>query len=302
MLQLSQEFKRKAVSALLNARENYDGSDSAFAKKWGINASIFSRLKNGDNPEGLLRQTHYLIIGRELGINPNEQKWNMARTQVFNMIEDDLTFCQQNAKAMICVDDCGIGKTYSAKYLARTMKNCFYVDASQAKTRQLFIRLVAKTVGVEPVGKYAEVKENLKYYIKMLPNPLIIIDEAGDLQYDAFLELKELWNATEGCCGWYMIGADGLRAKISRGITYKKVGYREMFSRYSESYSSVVPTDRQEKLSFYRQLISDVLTVNMPNKSGLNEIIRRCLTVDENGNIGGLRRAESLLKLSTSAA
>ncbi len=43
--------------------------------------------------------------------------------------------------------------------------------------------------------------------------PLVVLDEAGDLQYEAFLELKALWNATEMCCGWYMMGADGLRRR-----------------------------------------------------------------------------------------
>jgi len=40
--------------------------------------------------------------------------------------------------------------------------------------------------------------EDLVFYLKTLPYPLIIFDEAGDLQYDAFLEIKALWNATGG--------------------------------------------------------------------------------------------------------
>lgn len=296
MLQLSSEFKNKVIDALLDVRKNYDGSDNAFSKQWSINAGVYSRLKSGER-EGLLKDTQWLNLGREFGITLNERKWNMARTDVFNIIEEDVLFCQQYAKSKMCVDDCGIGKSYSAKYLSRTLKNCFYVDASQAKTKQLFVRLIAKTVGVDDKGKYAEVKANIKYYLKMLPMPIVIIDEAGDLEYTAFLELKELWNATEGCCGWYMMGADGLRSKIERGIISKKVGYKEMFSRYSEKYTAMVPRDRQEMLGFYRKLITEVLSINIKNKSLLPIIVKRCLTTDESGNIGGLRRAESLLIL-----
>lgn len=298
MLQLSNEFKNEVINALLEVRQNYTGSDNAFSKQWGINAGVYSRLKNGER-EGLLKDTQWLSIGRELGITANERKWNMARTDVYNVIEEDIMFCQKHSKAKICVDDCGIGKTYSAKYLSRTIKNCFYVDASQAKSKQLFIRLIAKTIGVDDKSKYAEVKANIKYYLKMLPNPIVIIDEAGDLEYTAFLELKELWNATEGSCGWYMMGADGLRAKIEKGINSKKVGFKEMFSRYSEKYTNVVPRERQDKLQFYRKLITDVLSVNMKDKTLLNNIVKRCLTTDESGYIGGLRRAESLLILNS---
>jgi hypothetical protein len=297
MLQLPENFKTRALEALLEARKNYDGSDSAFAKTWNINSSVYSRIKNGEPTEGLLKDSHWIHIGRELGISTNERQWKMARTEVFTMIEQDVLFCKEYSKGRICVDDCGIGKTFTAKYLSRSIKNCFYVDASQAKSKQLFIRLIARQLGIDSTGKYVQVKSDLKYYIKMLPQPIIIIDEAGDLEYTAFLELKELWNATESACGWYLMGADGLRSKITKGISNKKVGFRELFSRYSERYTTIVPVDRREKTEFYKNMITQVLSVNMPNKAKLNEVVRRCLTTDDSGNIGGLRRAESLLNI-----
>lgn len=298
MIQTTSQQKQTIVAQLMEQRKNFDGTDQQFAKQWDINYSVFSRLKTDKNYDGLLREAQWLNLGRELDVELNERKWNMARTEVYSMIEQDVIFCQQNAKAMICVDDCGIGKTFSAKYLSRKRKNCFYIDASQAKTKQAFIRLIAKTIGVDDKDKYLRVKANIKYALKMLPNPIVIIDEAGDLEYTAFLELKELWNATDKACGWYMMGADGLRVKIERGIQNKKVGFRELFSRYSERFTSIVPTDRNEKIAFYKKLITDVLSVNMSNKTKLNEIVRRCLVNDDSGNIGGLRRAESLLILN----
>ena len=69
---------------------------------------------------------------------------------------------------------------------------------------------------------YAE-RDALLAYLRTIDTPLVILDEAGDLQYEAFLELKALWNATERCCAWYMMGADGLKEKINRAIEGKKV-------------------------------------------------------------------------------
>lgn len=298
MLQTTQQQKQVIVTALMEQRKNFDGTDQQFAKQWDINYSVYSRLKNEKNYDGLLREAQWLNLGRELNVEMDARKWNTAKTEVFTVIEQDILFCKDNAKAMICVDDCGIGKTHTAKYLSRTTKNCFYIDASQAKTKQQFIRLIAKTIGVDDKDKYVRVKANIKYALRMLPNPVVIIDEAGDLEYTAFLELKELWNATDKACGWYMMGADGLRRKIERGIQNKKVGYKELFSRYSERYTTIVPSNRNEKISFYKQLITDVLNANMKNKAKLNEIVKRCLINDEDGNIGGLRRAESLLILN----
>ena len=296
-MNLTNDFKQKVLDELMQVRNNFTGSDNAFSTQWNINKSVLSRLKHGEI-EGLLKDSQWLNIGRILNVNLCERKWNTARTDVFTTIEQDIAFCRENSKARICVDDCGIGKTYTAKYLARTLTNCFYVDASQCKSKQLFIRTIAQTIGVETKGRLADVKENIKYYIKMLPQPIIIIDEAGDLSYEAFLELKEFWNATENACGWYMMGADGLRNKIERGINCKKVGYSEIFSRYSEKYTRVVPVNTHERQGFYKKLITDVLSVNCEDNELIQKTVARCLGNDTHGVIGGLRRAESLLLLN----
>ncbi len=300
MLQITKDFKEKIIKALLQQRNNFDGSDKAFAESFGINKSVFSRLKSGEVGK-LLKDVQWLTIGRLLNVSPSSRTWNMAKTDVFNIIEEDVQYCQEFSKARILVDEVGIGKTHSAKYLSRTLKNCFYIDSKQARTKSRFIRLIAKTLGVESKGRYSDVKENLKYYLKMLPKPMIIIDDSGYLDYQAYLELLELWDATEGVCGWYQIGDDSLREKLERGISNKKVGYKAIFSRYSKRYSSIVPTDRLTKLAFYKKLIKDVLTVNMTNTEGIDKLVTRCLVTDDTTSLGDLRRAESLLLLTQQA-
>jgi len=297
MITISTELKRKAVEALMVKRVNFDGSNAAFAKQWGINQSVFSQLKKG-KVTNLMAESTWLNIIRELEVGENCRKWKTAKTEVFLTIEEDVLFCKENSKSKIFVDECEIGKTHAVKYLSRYLKNCFYVDASQAKTKVQFVRRLAKTIGVDSSGNYCDVKENIKYYLKLLPFPIVIIDEAGDLEYTAFLELKEFWNATEGACGWYMVGADGLREKIQRGISNHKVGFKELFSRFSNKYSSVVPNGQQRRIAFYKKLIGDVLDVNMEDKTKMEQVIRKCIVNDEDANIGGLRRAESILSLT----
>jgi len=288
------EMKPRIVKALLDQRQNFDGTDGQFAKQFGINVSVFSRLKTEDKYDGLLREAQWVNIARELDVPLNERKWNMARTEVFTMIEETVAFCQAHAKSFILVDDCGIGKTFSAKYLARTRKNLFYIDARQCGTKNEFTRALAKAIGVDETGKLVNIRANIKYALKMLPNPCVIIDEAGALDDKAAMMLIELWNATEKACGWYLMGADGLRAKMERNISNKKVGWAELFSRFNERYDSVVPRERNERIAFYEKLITDVLTVNMKDKSQLKSIVRKCLTNDS-GRISGLRRAETLV-------
>jgi Cdc6-like AAA superfamily ATPase len=304
-MEITKEFKKRVLTALFEARENFTGSDNAFAKTLGINNAIFSRIKSGET-EQIISDAKWINIGRMLDVKLHDRKWITAKTDVFKKIENDLHSCKNNSTALIMVDECGIGKTYSTRQIVKTLKNSFYVDCSQAKTKQQFIRLLAKTVGVDGAGKYIDVKNDLKYAISFMERPLIVLDEAGDLEYSAFLELKELWNATEGTCGWYMIGADGLRAKIQRGINNKKVGYREIFDRFNNRFMRSVPAGFDAKKEFYAIMISEVLMVNLPQNEHhrINDLVPKILgvksdknTLSDSAELGCLRRAETFVNL-----
>lgn len=224
--------------------------------------------------------------------------WKLAKTTVFQAITSDVEMCKAHSKAMIFVDEPEIGKTVTARHLAGTMNNCFYLDCSQAKTRTLFVRAMAKAVGITKRGTLWELKEAVKERLNTLTKPVVILDEAGDLEHNTLLELKEYWNATEGRCGWYLMGADGLRSKFETGIKYERVGYRELFSRFSGRYLSLVPKSKADRVAFYRELISDVLRVNAPDKSVIPQLVNKCLASDAEGEIAGLRRAHTLLILT----
>lgn len=297
-MEITNDYKNRVLSALFEARNNYTGSDSAFSKTVGLNVSVFNRIKKGESTDGLISPAKWLSMGRILDVKLNDKNWITARTAVFNKIERDLQDCKQNSIALIMVDECGIGKTYSARQIVKTIKNAFYVDCSQAKVKQQFIRLLARTVGVDSDGKYSDVKKDLKYAISNIDKPVIILDEAGDLEYNAFLELKELWNATEGDCGWYMMGADGLRSKINRGINNKKVGYREIFDRFNNKYMKSVPAGFEAKLDFYSEMISEVLVSNLPldQHYKINELVPKILG-DDALFLGCLRRAHTFVNL-----
>ena len=290
-MNLTTEFKAKVRQAILEKRENYGGSDADFSKSLGINNAIYSRLKKGET-EKIMSDTVWITLGRELQVKVFEDNWKVARTAVYSEIEDNLSFCKELSRSMVLVDDCGIGKTFCTKHIIKKMKNTFYVDCSQAKSKQLFIRLLAKTVGIDNQGKYNDVLANLKYYITTLEKPLIILDEAGDLDYSAFVELKGIWNGTDGVCGWYMMGADGLRSKISKGMNAKKVGFAEIFSRFSDEFIKLVPNGKADRQAYYSDLIGAVAMANIKDKSKIKALINKCLDKETT-----LRYLETLIKL-----
>lgn len=290
-MELTLGFKEKVRTAILDARAKFTGSDEAFAKTISLNASVFSRLKNGE-VDKIISDSNWISIARTYQVTMHEDKWKVVRTSVYDQLEDSLSFCKQYSKAMIFVDECDIGKTFCTKHILKSMQNAFYIDCSQAKTRQQFVRTLAKIVGVDSNGKYVDVKANLKWALINMPLPIVVMDEVGDLDYTAFLEIKEFWNATEGCCAWYMIGADGLKTKLDNGFKNKKVGFAEILSRFSDEIIRIVPNGKDDRDAFFTDLIKNVASANVSDAAKVPQLVRQCVRKGKK-----LRHLDTLIKL-----
>lgn len=244
---ITESIKKSIIESMKENRAVFGGSDAKYAKTLGISASQYSRIMRGET-ERILSDANWTSIARRLGVElAGRIKWNVAETPVYRYIATQLERCQAESLSALLCDCSDIGKTFTARAYVRLHTNAVYVDCSQVKTKTQLIRYIAKEFGVGYTGRYADVYEDLVFYLKTLPKPLIILDEAGDLQYEAFLEIKALWNATEGFVGYYMMGADGLREKISRSIDALKVGYTEIFSRFGKRYLKALPREREER-------------------------------------------------------
>lgn len=278
---ITTETKKRILDAIVSNRTNYP-SDAKHAASLGITTSVYSAVKNGQT-EKVLSDANWITIARRLGVSlRGEIEWKPARTATFTFITGQLEFCQSSGLSAILCDLPNIGKTFTARYYVKSHRNAIYVDCSQVKTKLKLIRKIAGEFGVGSNGRYSDVYDDLVYYLRSIETPLIILDEAGDLQYEAFLELKALWNATERCCAWYMMGADGLKEKINRSIECRKVGYTEMLSRYGDRYSRVTPDDGKERERFLNEQARVVAQVNAPAGADIARIVRK--------SGGGLRR------------
>jgi len=277
---IAQAIITKILGAIETARNQFVGSDKQFAVKLGISNSQYSNIKNGNTTQQL-SDAKWIRLARELGVEIGDRPdWHTANTKVFQIVTAQLEHCQKESNSALLCDLSDIGKTYAAQYYSRHNKNVVYVDCSQVKTKSQLIRFIAKSYGVDHTDKYSNVYSDLVYYIRSLVNPLIILDEAGDLQYAAFLEIKALWNAVEGICGFYMIGADGLKAKIQRAITNKKVGYTEIFSRFGRKYINFIPIDTEQRKEFTQKDAIAIIKANMPEGTDPNKVLRKCLSDD----------------------
>jgi hypothetical protein len=292
---ITTELKKRILKEVQRRRPLFEGSDAKYAVSLGINNAQYSRVKNGEL-ERVLSDASWIGMARRLEVNLSDApEWKTAETPVFRYIMKQLEVCRTGGLSLMLCDLSDIGKTYTARHYAKTHKNVVYIDCSQVKSKQKLIRQIAKSFGVGSSGRYADVYGDLVFYLKTLPAPLIVLDEAGDLQYDAFLEIKALWNATEGACAYYMMGADGLKEKIRRAIDNKKVGYTELFSRFGKKYGKVIPVSSEEKAKMLQVTAAMIIRANAPD-ADVNRVVKGSLGED---NTPSLRRIRTeLMKLN----
>lgn len=253
---------RSQIAAAIRQQSAAYPSAARFATKLGINKSILSRILSGET-ERVLDNARWVSIARILDVPIGSQpQWMCAETPVYIFVSEQLAACQSRSISGLLCDRADIGKSFAARRYVREHAGAVYIDCSQVKCKTKLIRAIAKEFGVDSRGLYADVYADLVFYLKSITTPLVVLDEAGDLEYSAFLELKGLWNATEYTCGWYMMGANALRHKIDQMIERKKVGYEEIFSRYGCRYQRVTPESAQEYKEFAMAQVALVAGAN----------------------------------------
>lgn len=291
---ITNDFKQKILAAIAEQRATFYGSDAKFAVSLGISGSQYSRVKNGET-DRVLSDANWITLARTLGVNVNDDtEWKAANTPVFQFVNAQLEMCQREGLSSMLCDFSDIGKTFAAKHYAKTHANAVYIDCSNVKTKTALIRRIAQLFGMGSTGWYPDVYADLVFYIKTLPTPLIILDEAGDLKHEAFLELKALWNSTEHCCGFYMMGADGLQQRFRMNMTNRLVGYTELFSRFGKRYGKVIPAGDEAKRVLEMTALM-IIKANAPAGSDYNRILRN--TMGEDGRPSLRRIYNELAKL-----
>lgn len=277
-MRLTDEVKDKIVLAVRKDRKTLSGNKHAVVL--GITSSQYSEIMKG-NYDKQLKDDKWLAIAYKLKVF---SEWKTIVTPTYAFIYEQLKNCQNSSFSAIFCDLPNIGKTHTAKEYQRQNANVAYVDCSRAKTKKKLIKTIAQELGIAVKGTYDEMFSTLVKHICSLDYPLVIFDEAGDLKFDAFLEIKALWNATEGCCGWFMMGAEGLQLLINRAMNNQKVGFAEIYSRYGNEFQNIT-IDKDGKMTqeqFLYQQAYMVARGNAPEDTPQGELKKWAM--------GGLRR------------
>ena len=274
----------RIVSAIVEQRKNYE-SDGKHATAIGISDTAYSFIKSGQ--WGKIADKNWLRIAREIGVQLDGEAWKAAKTTTYLYITTQLEACQKGHINKAFCDLPDIGKTFAATLYSQRHKNVALIDCSVYRTRNRLIRRIARQLGIDADGAYYKVRDNMVEALKTLQDPLVILDEAGDISLDALRELKGLMNETGDACAWYFMGADGFRNLYERSIRCERLGFAEMFSRMGGEFCSLT-TNKEIAGSaeeFKRQQVAAVASLNFAGDD------RRRVEAKANGSLRSLRNS-----------
>jgi hypothetical protein len=235
---------QKLKNAVLCDREKRWDCDERHAVYCGISLIQYQQLKNGNFTKIPVYQR--IEIARQVNYDyKSNRNWKAAPTPVYQYLNSQLSTVRDMSLSGIFCDRAGVGKTFTAREFRSRNANVAYVDASVNKSRKDFVFALAREFGFAPIGNWKRTLRGLLDFVSMLEAPLIIVDEAGDLDYTAFIELKSMYNQLEDLCGFFIMGAEGLKAKFRRNIKNMKVGYTEIFDRLGGKYQRISPEDEE---------------------------------------------------------
>ncbi len=290
------------IAELILERFKKSGFDSQakFSKSVNLDKADISNLRNKSfvkNPQ-LIGNSKWIRLARIGGFLKDDSfKWISADTLVKRFVDTQLKACKELSIAGIMCDEVGIGKTYSCKEFALNNPNVFYVDCTHTRSKTRLIMAIAQAVGVEPIGRYDDILSDAIYALSLMSQPLIILDEAGDLGDLAILEIKRIWNGLEDQCGFYVLGSDGLKAKFERGIRCRKVGYKETFSRFGKLFSRAMPVNLKDQIEEFENMAQQILTVNgVTDKNVQQTIIKKLKTETTIGDLRTISRQVKKLR------
>lgn len=277
MIQFTDDEKKRITDMVAQLQMQQGGvSDRKFAVRLGISNATLTYIKK-DETRGRVGDSSWLTLAQAVGFTRNaDDVWHFAETKVSKYLFTQFAAAQQFGATAMMADEPGIGKTFCMKEYARTHADVMCIDCSVSNTKASFIRAIAQAVGVTPKGRLQEVLDSAIYAVKLMDKPLFIFDEAGDLENSALLQLKKLYNALEGRCGIYLLGSDGFKNKIQRGVEYDKLGYTEIYSRFDCNFKKALSANLKEQVEELKQMAAAVMKANGLSDDELKTAIANC--------------------------
>lgn len=244
---MTPETKQEISQAVKIFAESKKISLNEIARRSGVNSATVSQIANGKLE---IKDHWFTLVAEFIGYhNGNSLEWPHVNTPQFKSIVTHLDDARRTGQNRTIIGETGCGKTYAInKYVRANPSNTFRITVSALHNLMAIINDIIDQVGLDNIGlrptKVRNVARRFKYYRNEGMQPLLIIDEAENLNTVAFGMLKSLYDQMEGVCPIVLVGTGQLTRRIERMVTLNKVGMPQFQRRFKAGTRKLPVVDK----------------------------------------------------------
>lgn len=207
-------------------------------------ATVVQVLKNNWDA---ISEAMWRTIGAQVG-------WNERRVEIvetLNMQTLVLYFdlAKDNGETFAIVGPAGSGKSYTAQWYTRSMRSqhVYYLECAGYWNKKYFLQELLQSMGRESGGMNTyEMMKDIVATLRKQRKPLIILDEVDKLSDPVLQFFITLYNELKGLCGFVWTSTDAIQKRITRGVSGRKMGYNELFSRVGRRFIALPGINENE--------------------------------------------------------
>lgn len=177
--------------------------------------------------------------------------WIDMKTRQSKQLLKELVDAKKNRRALLIINDTGMGKTHTVETFAQVEKKYTYVvTVGYSFKLPHVIEAIMDLLGIDiPTGnRYSTTYERLQLIADELQrihnsggNPVIILDEAENLQPAVLKAIKELYDYVIKYCSIVLIGTSYIMESMLNTKKKNRMSVPQLYRRFKAGIRHIVP-------------------------------------------------------------
>lgn len=251
-MKLTEQQKSTIVSRMLDYVAHMDTSGDGktysrnkLAKEAKVNPAYLDAMITGLESghfifnNTVIKDTYFNRIAKLIGLEMDNKYWRTFETDQYLEIENDFIEAKTGATVKAIIGSTGTGKTFSAQRMRdKYPMGTFIITCANDFNLRDLIRYIAIEVGVS-VGddmSQSRIRKAVEQKLKMLYEndlkPILVFDEAENLQLPAWGRVKSLYDNLKGMCAFMVLGTPNWFDRIKNMADTEKGIAPQIFSRF----------------------------------------------------------------------
>lgn len=215
--------------------------------------------------------------------------WEHMKTRQSQQLIKELLDAKKNRRALLIINNTGMGKTHTVKRFKKLEKNHTYiVTVGYSFKLPHVIEAIMEGLGlsIPPGNRYSTTRERLQMIADELmalynagAMPLIILDEAENLQPAVLKTIKELYDYIIEYCSIVMIGTDFILESMLNTKKKNRMSVPQLYRRFKAGIRKIVPLNKaKDFLPFFEKYdvpeeVQDLLMQYAENYGELHDFL-----------------------------